>query len=69
MVYRDQEGYMLWFSMMVGILLVKSQQSKESDAWSEMIPHMELQEKYRNSHFSTVFFWACVVHPKFLFES
>ncbi|KAJ7806613.1 hypothetical protein B0H14DRAFT_2875416, partial [Mycena olivaceomarginata] len=27
---------------------------------NDLIPPTELVEKYRNSHFSTVFFWACV---------
>ncbi|KAJ7252279.1 hypothetical protein C8J57DRAFT_1665162 [Mycena rebaudengoi] len=39
----------------------KSKDSNGSDAWLDLIIWMELQEKYRNSHFSTVFFWACMV--------
>ncbi|KAF7334933.1 hypothetical protein MVEN_02243000 [Mycena venus] len=45
-------------------LLFSSAKFKDSNgsyAWLDLILWTELQEKYRNSHFATVFFWACMV--------
>jgi aryl carrier-like protein len=41
--------------------------SNNFNAGIDSIPHAELVEKYRNSHFSTVFLWNCIVRPEFYF--
>jgi hypothetical protein len=50
--------------MMVRIALLSSQNIANILGNSiDLIPYMVLEDKYRSSHSSTVFFWTCVVCP------
>lgn len=51
---------MLRFSMTVRVLLLDNN-FVDSDAGADLIPYTEFAQKYEDSHFSEVFFWAFIV--------
>ncbi|KAJ7753555.1 hypothetical protein B0H16DRAFT_770096 [Mycena metata] len=41
-------------------MVMQARTSDETNACTDLVPYNDLLEKYNQSHFSTVFFWACL---------